>query len=224
MGNLYVNIQVSFDLARTATRVFIREAGNVIQTNENFGAVSICMVFDESLEVTTLSPADEATNVALDADVTVTFNQDISATDLSGITFAPTVSGISASVSGAVLTITHDGFAEETEYTVTIPAGTIEGFGEAITWSFTTEPGTGLPSNILNNIQVYPNPVRNEMRISTDQTITKIVVLDLQGRIVLQQDGDSRTVDMQTVLPGIYIVQIHTEAGIVPMRIVKSPL
>ena len=191
-------------------------------STDNFAMVLFNISVDFDLDVVSLSPANEATDVALDANVQVTFNKDITAGNLSGIIFSPAVTGVSASVNGAVLSITHDGFAYNTEYTVTIPAGAIVGFDEVITWKFTTEEGTGLPTNELANIQIYPNPVGNEMYIQTEQNITRIVVLDMQGRVVLQQQGGSSTVNMQSVASGIYTVQIHTEAGVVPIRIVKQ--
>ena len=69
---------------------------------------------------------------------------------------------------------------------------------------------------------VYPNPVVNEMRIQTEQTILQVVVFDLQGRVVLRQQGSSRVVDMQMLSPGIYTVQIYTETGVTPVRVVKQ--
>ena len=183
------------------------------------------------LAVVNLTPANNATDVAINADVIVTFNQPVVINDLSGITFTPAVTGISATVNGAVLTITHDGFAENTLYSLTIASGAIlpatdtgcptQGGLEAITWSFTSgDTSVGLP-DVLTGIQIFPNPVGSEMQIQSELPITRIVVLDMQGRVVLQQQGGN-TVNMQQVAPGIYTVQIHTEAGVVPIRIVKK--
>ena len=82
--------------------------------------------------------------------------------------------------------------------------------------------GTNLPANESADIRIFPNPVGSEMHIQTEQIITRVDVIDMQGRVVLQQHGSSRTVNMQSVASGIYTVQIHTEAGVVPIRIVKQ--
>ena len=83
------------------------------------------------------TPATNAVNVAFNADITLIFNQDITLLSYAGITFSPAVTGVSATVLGEVLTITHDGFTWETEYTITIPTTVIEGLVDAISWSFT---------------------------------------------------------------------------------------
>jgi len=85
-------------------------------------------------------PADNATYVATYQDIVVTFNQNVTYTDLSQITVVPTLAGLNVSLVDNTLTITHDGFAFATEYTVTIPSGTIVGFDEEISWSFEVEP------------------------------------------------------------------------------------
>ena len=85
----------------------------------------------------TLTPEYGATNVALNAEVAVTFSQNITANDLSEIT----INGITAtaSVSANKLIIAHPDFNYETQYTVYIPANAITDYEQEIMWSFTTE-------------------------------------------------------------------------------------
>jgi len=91
-----------------------------------------------NLSVVSTTPANNAIDVTINAPVSVTFDNDITANNLTGITISPSVSGVSASVNGAVLTIAHGNFANNTSYTVTVPAGAINGYNQAITWSFKT--------------------------------------------------------------------------------------
>ena len=84
------------------------------------------------------TPAVNAVDIAFNAPIVVTFNQDVTLLNPAGITFNPAVTGISADVFGGVLTITHDGFDWDTEYTITIATTAIDGLTEAIVWSFTT--------------------------------------------------------------------------------------
>jgi hypothetical protein len=69
---------------------------------------------------------------------------------------------------------------------------------------------------------VYPNPVSGELRIETDKTISQIVVLDLNGKALLQQNGNSNTIDLHAIPSGSYIVRVHTETAVVPVKIVKQ--
>ncbi|MDL2231011.1 choice-of-anchor J domain-containing protein, partial [Bacteroidales bacterium OttesenSCG-928-L19] len=84
------------------------------------------------------TPGVDEMQVVPDAEVSVTFNLNITGLDLSAITISPDPGGVSATTSGEVLTIAHDDFDYETTYTVTIPVGAIENVADAISWSFTT--------------------------------------------------------------------------------------
>ncbi|MDR0438504.1 MAG: T9SS type A sorting domain-containing protein [Bacteroidales bacterium] len=86
-----------------------------------------------------------------------------------------------------------------------------------------SEPTQTLPIHIENqNIVIYPNPVNDVLHIQTEQTIKQIFVLDLTGRVMLQLQGDRKTVDLQSIPSGNYIVRIHTKTTIVPIKIVKQ--
>jgi hypothetical protein len=69
---------------------------------------------------------------------------------------------------------------------------------------------------------VYPNPVNDVLHIQTKQTIKKIEVLNLNGKVLLQQYGDNKTMNMQSIPQGNYIVRIFTETTIVPVKILKQ--
>jgi hypothetical protein len=190
------------------------------------GALAIRMIIDDDfvtpVGVVSVSPTNNATNVAIDAEVKVTFNQPITGGTLTDITFSPNVEGIWATIDGNSLIISHNDFAEGIQYTVTVPAGAIEKYESTITWTFTTVQGSGLSLLLENNIIIYPNPVKDELNIQTEQIITQIVVLDLQGKVVKLQQGNSKTIDLQMLPMGNYIVRIHTETTIIPVKIVKQ--
>lgn len=90
----------------------------------------------------TFLPEDLATDVAIDATVSATFNGNISATDLTGIIITPDPGNVSASIVDNILTIAHDDFAYTTEYTVTVPMASINDGSDDLAfdleWSFTT--------------------------------------------------------------------------------------
>jgi hypothetical protein len=84
-----------------------------------------------------------------------------------------------------------------------------------------TEVSSILPSS-KEMLSVYPNPVTDVLYIQTEETIKQIVVLNLTGRIVKTWQGNHRTVDLQSIPAGNYIVRIQTETAIIPVRIVKQ--
>jgi hypothetical protein len=71
-------------------------------------------------------------------------------------------------------------------------------------------------------LTIYPNPVKDELNIQTEQVIKNIVVFDLSGKIMMNLQGNHRTINMQTIPIGNYIIRIHTENAIIPVRIVKQ--
>jgi hypothetical protein len=194
-------------------------------STDEFAIILFDILVDFNLDVLALSPADMATNVPLDATVSVTFNQDITAGDLSGITFSPSVTGVSASVSGAVLTIAHADFAQNTEYTVTVPAGAIDGYNQVITWKFTTESqsGVGLPTNELGNVLIYPNPVSSKLSIqSSNASIQRVEIYNLQGQLVKLAERDLNEILVNDMASGIYTIKIITDKGTAIQRFVKE--
>ena len=57
---------------------------------------------------------------------------------------------------------------------------------------------------------IYPNPVKDFLHIenSTNQSIDKIIITDLSGKIVLNQSGNFKEVAVQHLQQGIYLLKI----------------
>ncbi|OPX84341.1 MAG: Endoglucanase precursor [Pelotomaculum sp. PtaB.Bin104] len=94
-----------------------------------------------------VQPADGATGVALDADVSATFDRDVTAGDLEGVKIeseGSVLEGVYASLNGRVLTLSHPDFSVNKLYTVDLPAGTVKSAdgdidSAAYQWSFKTK-------------------------------------------------------------------------------------
>jgi hypothetical protein len=69
---------------------------------------------------------------------------------------------------------------------------------------------------------IFPNPVQDELRIQTEQTIKQIEMTDLRGRVVRTWMGNHKMINVQGISAGNYILRIHTEHAIVPIKIVKQ--
>jgi hypothetical protein len=131
---------INVDATAAGSRIYANKASNA----NSVWALEIAAAAPSSVGVTSTSPVDNATGVAVAAPVHVFFNKIVTAGDLTGIT----INGVAvtgASVTGALLTIPHAVFAYETLQTVVIPAGAIEGYASAITFSFTTKAAPVLP-------------------------------------------------------------------------------
>ncbi len=74
-------------------------------------------------------------------------------------------------------------------------------------------------SAINNYLQFFPNPAKNQITISnlSNINIKKIELLDFSGRVVKMwetQELMENTLNIQQILPGIYLLKAETEAGI----------
>ncbi|MBC7326461.1 MAG: Ig-like domain-containing protein, partial [Moorella sp. (in: Bacteria)] len=150
------------------------------------------------------NPAENATGVALDAEVSVTFNESVVAGTYAGdITIKDasnqSVSGVTYAFSGTKLTINHPDFAPSTAYTVTVPAGAVRDAAgnettQAITWSFTTGSGGSAPGatpiNQVDGVGADGQPTRlNEDNVTIEGiALVGKGVLDA-GRTIYVQDA-----------------------------------
>lgn len=119
-------------------------------------------------------PADGASGVALDAAVSITFNEalvqgeafsSIAIRDAAG----NAVANVSGSISGRTLTISHASFNYGTTYTVTVPAGAVKdaagnATAQAIVWGFTT---AGPPAGevVITGLRPAEGPPGSEVKI-----------------------------------------------------------
>ncbi len=76
-------------------------------------------------------------------------------------------------------------------------------------------------TEINNSIQVYPIPARHFLHIETTLQIEKIEILDLRGQQI-KSETLSNIINVEELIPGIYILTIKLENGINSMKFVKE--
>jgi hypothetical protein len=82
---------------------------------------------------------------------------------------------------------------------------------------------TGINEVKKSLINVYPNPVQNQLFIELDnQEVTEITILDYAGRIVKTINGNATTVNVSDLTKGIYILKVTTEKGVSANRFIKQ--
>lgn len=75
-----------------------------------------------------------------------------------------------------------------------------------------------------NNLKLYPNPFSESLTIIAQEKIKELIVFDISGRIVFQQNN-SLAKKMQidfTERPGIYIIEVTTQKGLYRQKAVKN--
>jgi NADPH-dependent 7-cyano-7-deazaguanine reductase QueF-like protein len=95
------------------------------------------------------------------------------------------------------------------------------------TLSFTTEP---LGINNLSNdikVEVFPNPVNDDLHIKIDGNLnssSKVILLDITGKVLSEKNITQKesTIDMKGTAPGIYILKYEDEDTFGALRIIKE--
>ncbi|QHI34943.1 hypothetical protein IMCC3317_02880 [Kordia antarctica] len=74
-----------------------------------------------------------------------------------------------------------------------------------------------------NSIILYPNPTKNNIYITANNNIKKIVLYDIQGRILMSKKHNNNAVslDISNQAQGVYFVKISTEKGVNTEKIIK---
>ncbi len=72
------------------------------------------------------------------------------------------------------------------------------------------------------SITIYPNPTSSKINISSDFDIKSIALYDVQGRVLITQLGNLKTLDISEKTNGIYFLKITTEKGSKVEKILKE--
>ena len=70
---------------------------------------------------------------------------------------------------------------------------------------------------------LYPNPVNSILNIiSNEIEIDKLTIFDLVGKIILNQENNSREIDVQNLASGIYIISVTAAEKTFYQKFVKE--
>ena len=85
------------------------------------------------------------------------------------------------------------------------------------------DPVSISPLSHLTNVK--PNPASGEVTVQSAYPLNQVVVYDLQGHTMLVQpkEGLEATLDVGVLPQGVYVMAIHTSAGIATKRLVVGP-
>ncbi len=97
---------------------------------------------------------------------------------------------------------------------------------DRFTIQFVDEEVLESTENITSSIAVYPNPTNGIVNIqSPNASIQEVYLVDIQGRIILQQQNiqnNTYKLDMSTLDTAVYFVTINTAYGSVIKRVIKE--
>jgi len=74
----------------------------------------------------------------------------------------------------------------------------------------------------IASVSVYPNPTADAIRVKAEQSVVRWEVMDITGKIMLQQKGnDTHTLDVSMLQPGTYFVKIFTAGNMLRSTFIK---
>jgi hypothetical protein len=75
----------------------------------------------------------------------------------------------------------------------------------------------------LSNIKIYPNPVSDQLFISSENTvIERIVVYSIYGKMVLETANENNSIDASTLSKGIYFIEMSSETVKTVKKFIKN--
>ncbi len=116
--------------------------------------------------------------------------------------------GEDVTTSGEVTVIVSDGIYTDNE-----------------TFTIEVEEQSNIRENeISDNTHFYPNPVKDILYITSDETINNIKIVSLTGEIVLSDNVDNveKQLNLSSLNDGLYIVVLYYDKGIKTQRIIKN--
>ena len=82
---------------------------------------------------------------------------------------------------------------------------------------------TGIGEILSKSISIFPNPVKEELKIESENLkINSVEICDIAGKTLMSQMFRETTINVSLLPHGVYIVKIYTEKGIVTQKIVKN--
>lgn len=116
-------------------------------------------------------------------------------------------------------------------YPISFSFGLIEGVGKfmqsipirGISGEVIIEINTSIEPELANTIEVYPNPTAGTLVLTSEAVLIESVsLLTISGQEVYSREflpGASAKLDLAAVSPGMYILRIHTNKGILNRKI-----
>lgn len=90
---------------------------------------------------------------------------------------------------------------------------------------FYSTPETSIDKlNGSSSVILFPNPSNNKLNVRSDQTILEIRMIDILGQEVYKQavGGKQHQIEVSSLQPGIYLVQVITPYGLTTQKVQVS--
>ena len=81
---------------------------------------------------------------------------------------------------------------------------------------------TGVEEQVLNNVNIYPNPAQDFIMIDSEN-VEYVEVIDIYGRVITSSEINGETrIEMSDFADGIYYVRLHSNGATAVQKVVKN--
>jgi len=88
--------------------------------------------------------------------------------------------------------------------------------------NFTTSTVGVEALSVSGQLQIYPNPAKDDIFIESDLPISRVEIYSLSGSLVLSENNVDKSVSVATLPAGVYLLKAYTDKGATVSRIVKN--
>ena len=209
---------------------FVTIRATVINATAYFGEKQVEVIADINPDINPdtianpFTPPHGATGVALDAVISLAFNQSVAVENSAAITIND-VPAQNVLASNSVVTLTPaTPLLNDAEYTVSIPAGAIKSATSPLvnasgyTWTFRTvkpAPPTAVAQTGVAAVKLYPNPAATTLNVVNSGDYTTAQIVNTTGSVLYTCSiaAGNNSVNVGLLSPGIYFVKLSAANG-----------
>lgn len=89
-------------------------------------------------------------------------------------------------------------------------------------WYENTFINAAVPEFTVDNTIIYPNPATDNISLSSDNKVDKIVIYNLLGQNVLSIETPDKNIDLSSLNSGTYLVKIHSDKNVFTEKLIVS--
>jgi hypothetical protein len=121
-------------------------------------------------------------------------------------------------------TISETGLIQAiTNGTVTVTASAFDGSGVSDALQITISNQTGIASKEVQKLQLYPNPVQNELHINNFDNTATVEIFNSLGKVVMTARlAQNQNLDVQNLNSGMYIIRAISDDVVYQATFIKK--
>lgn len=72
---------------------------------------------------------------------------------------------------------------------------------------------SSFPDNDTGSVSIYPNPVGNQLNISSNDTMKAYEIYNLLGKRIIRKVSNAKQIDVSNLESNLYLITVETETG-----------